>query len=246
MPGKLRLRAMMVLFQKKHFNNPSKNRKYVRGSFCGTPNEIKPKGRSSCLQYSLNCCSHRLGFQGDWPLSKCYRSKYWLLCIRSNHCFAFTSTDFFYFFKDCLSVKMYHLALENQSWRGDTIHEQSVVSTPVVCDACKAPAVMTKPLHVSTLELFFIVGLFPACPTFFFYRSLSYFDVTFPNLDAILKLIVWSITAVGNFRKKKVNNKLPVFFFVKYRNYFSSSYLISADPTEESLPTYMYFHLFNL
>lgn len=37
----------------------------------------------------------RLPFQGDWPMSKCYSSKYWVPCIRFEHCFSFTSTDSF-------------------------------------------------------------------------------------------------------------------------------------------------------
>lgn len=65
----------------------------------------------------------------------------------------FLSPQLVRFFTDCLPQKTYQLAWGNQSW-GDTIPDHCVVCESVVCDACKTPAVIAKPLNVLVLELF--------------------------------------------------------------------------------------------
>lgn len=85
----------------------------------------------------------------------------------------FLSTQLVAFFRDCLSQKTYQLTWGNQSW-GDTIPDQSAVCESVVCDSCKTPAVIAKPLNVLVLELFFIVGLFCLLGSDYVYPSHSF------------------------------------------------------------------------
>lgn len=123
-----------------------------------------PWGWSTCLTVLQTMLLHRLPFQGDWPMSKCYSSKHWVLCIRTKRCcFFFFFLRQICFFTDCLPLKTYQFAWENQSW-GDSIPDQWAILACVVCDAYKTPAVITKAPYVLALELFVIVCLFFLSP----------------------------------------------------------------------------------
>lgn len=61
---------------------------------------------------------------------------------------------------------------------GVTLFQTSVCES-VVCDACKTPAVIAKPLNVLVLELFFIVGLF-VCLALIICIPLTPLFLTFP------------------------------------------------------------------